>query len=118
MYEIIAVVSSSPFCMTSTRRLAKRRSSRSRTHVEFEVLLGVTARDEMHRKRARAKLLRDGAAAGHEGLRHHLATERPHRIAARVRADERVVVEAVEVQYRQQLLEVCLLLSRKRLSPS
>ena len=53
-------------------------------HVEFEVLLGVTGRDEMHRKRARAKLLRDSAAACHEGLCHHLATERPHRIAARV----------------------------------
>ncbi len=76
-------------------------------HAEFEVLLRVTTRDEMHRQRARPKLLQNGAAACHKGLCHHLATERPHRIAARVRADERVVVEAVEVQYRQQFLEVC-----------
>ena len=49
------------------------------------------------------------AAGGDERLRHHLAAERADRVLARVRADERVVVDAVEVEYRQQFVEVCAL---------
>jgi hypothetical protein len=42
------------------------------------------------------------ASAGrHERLRHHLAAERARRVLAGVRADECVVVDPLEVEYRQ-----------------
>ena len=42
----------------------------------------------------------------HEGLRHHLTTKRADGIFAWMGPDEGVTVEAFEVQYRQQLVEV------------
>jgi hypothetical protein len=44
---------------------------------------------------------------GYLRLRDHLAAERAHRILARMRADVGVVVDLAEVEYRQQVIEIC-----------
>jgi hypothetical protein len=75
--------------------------------VELEILLRVAAGDEVHRQRARRQVVLQRAAGRDEQLRHHLPTEGAHRILARVRADEEVVVDGVEVENRQQLFKVC-----------
>ena len=46
------------------------------------------------------------AAARDERLRHELAAERPHRVLTGMGSDEQIVGDAVEVQYRQQFVEV------------
>ena len=111
------MVSSWPSCITSTRRLAKRRSSRSRTTWNSrsfsgsppamkcaEIVLGGSFSDTV-----RLPATKDCA--------NHLAAERAHRVLARMRADEGVVGYLIEVQYRQQLVEICVpcCSSRKRL---
>ncbi len=63
-------------------------------HVELEVLLGSPPAMKC------AEIALGGSVSDtvrlrrHEGLRHHLAAERADRVLARVRADERVVVDA------------------------
>ena len=78
-----------------------------RNHVEFQILRGIAAGDEVRRQRARRQVVIERAAGGDERLGHHLPAERADRVLARMRADERVVVDAIEVEYRQQLFEVC-----------
>ena len=85
---------------------------------EFEVLLGVAARDEVRRHGSGRAIPDQGPARRHEGLRHHLPAERAGRVLARVGSDERVVVDPDEAENRQQLFEVayrhCSLLPRRR----
>jgi hypothetical protein len=50
--------------------------------------------------------MRQRAAGRDERLRHELPTKSPRQVLARVRSDKRVVSDAVESQYRYQLLEI------------
>ena len=101
------MVSSWPFCMTSTRRLANRRSSRSRTTWNSRSCRGSPPAMKCTDSALGGRSCLQRAAGRDERLRHHLAAERADRVLARVGADERVVVDLVEVENRQQLVEVC-----------
>jgi hypothetical protein len=61
----------------------------------------------MHRQRAGRQVLPDQrAAARNERLCHELPAECPHRVLGGMRSDEQIVGDAVEVEYRQQFLEI------------
>ena len=77
-------------------------------HVELQVDVRVAAGDEVHRHRARWHRMLQGASRGHERLRHHLAAERAYRVLARMNTDEGVLVTLVEIEDRQQFVEVGL----------
>ena len=107
MYEIIADDNSMPSCTASTRRLAKRRSSRSRTTWN-SMSLAVSPPLMKCTDSALGGRLSPSqrAAARDERLRHELPAEGAHRVLAGMGSDEPVVADAVEVQDRQQFVEV------------